>query len=165
LSQLMAWLSDVFSTTLSPFIPFASPFIMRRCMHSTAHSPIPFDVWVTVETPMLRSLLPGSFGPTGQQGYISGIVLDRVPLVSLPQSTHGLVMSHRLTWPDSTRLALPKGRLSSCWVARRVGYSTASSRWVARQAGWSIAPPRWVAQRAGCSAVPSHWVARRQVAW
>jgi hypothetical protein len=73
----MAWLRDVFSITSSSVIPLASPFIMRRRTSGMAYCLIPSGVWVTVETPMLRSLLPGSSGPTGQQGYVSDVVLDR----------------------------------------------------------------------------------------
>jgi hypothetical protein len=65
----MAWLRDVFSMASSFVIPLVSPFIMHRCMSRTAHFPIPSSVWATIETPMLRSLWPGSFGPTIQQGY------------------------------------------------------------------------------------------------
>jgi hypothetical protein len=57
----MAWLRDVFSTASSFVIPLVSPFIMHRCMSGTVHA--------TIETPMLRSLRTGSFGPTIQQGY------------------------------------------------------------------------------------------------
>jgi hypothetical protein len=91
----MALVRDVFSTTLSSVIPLVSPFIMCRRMLGMAYCFVPSVVWVTVETPMLRSLQSGSFGPTGQLGYVSGVVLERDPSVSLPQSRHGSVMSHR----------------------------------------------------------------------
>jgi hypothetical protein len=55
---------DVFSTTSSSVIPLASPFIMRRRMLGTAYCPVPFGVWVIVETSVLRSLWVGLSGPT-----------------------------------------------------------------------------------------------------
>jgi hypothetical protein len=68
---------------------------MHRRMLGTVYYPVPSGVWVIVETLVLRSLRLGLIGPTSQQGYISGIVLDRDILVSLPWSEHGLVMFHR----------------------------------------------------------------------
>jgi hypothetical protein len=50
----MAWLRDVFGTASSVVIPLASPFIMHRRMPGMAYFPVPYGVWVTVETPMLR---------------------------------------------------------------------------------------------------------------
>jgi hypothetical protein len=61
---------DVFSPTSSFVIPLASPFIMRRRMPGTAYCPIPSGVWVTIKTPMLRSLRLGLSGPIGQRRYI-----------------------------------------------------------------------------------------------
>jgi hypothetical protein len=92
----MAWLMDAFSTTLSSVIPLASPFVMRRRMPGMAYCPIPSSVWVSVETPVLRSLPLGSSDLTGQRGYISDVVLDRDPSVPLPWSGHGLVTSYRV---------------------------------------------------------------------
>jgi hypothetical protein len=43
---------------------------------------------------MLRFQRLWLFGPTGQWGHVSGVVLDRDSLVLLPLSGHGLVMSH-----------------------------------------------------------------------
>jgi hypothetical protein len=83
LSQVMSWLRDVFSTTLSSIIPLASPFIMCSHTFGTVY-PVPSVVWVTIETPMTRFLRAGSFGPTVQQGYVSGVVLNRHPSVPLP---------------------------------------------------------------------------------
>jgi hypothetical protein len=91
----MVWLRDVFNTTSSSVIPLVSPFIMCRRMPGTTYCSVPSGVWVTIETPMLRSLRSGSSGPTGQLGYVSGVVLERDPSVSLPQFRHGSVMSHR----------------------------------------------------------------------
>jgi hypothetical protein len=71
-----------------------SPFIMHRRMPSTTYCPVPSSVWVTVETLMLRSMRLGLFGPTGQWGYVSGVVFDRDPSVSLPRSRHGSVKSY-----------------------------------------------------------------------
>jgi hypothetical protein len=70
----MVWHKDVFITTLSFVIPLASPFIMRRHMPSTTYCPIPSNVWLTVETPVLRSLRLESSGATSQRGYVSGVV-------------------------------------------------------------------------------------------
>jgi hypothetical protein len=92
----MAWFRDVFSTSSSSVILLASPFIMRRRTSGTTYWPVPSGIWVTVETLMLRSLWPGSFGSTGQQGYVSGVVHDRVPSIPLLQFGHGSVMSHRV---------------------------------------------------------------------
>jgi hypothetical protein len=86
---------DVFSTTSSFVIPLETSFIMRRCTPDTMYFLVPFDVWVTVETPVLRSLWLGLFGSTGQRGYVSGIVLDRDPSIPLPWSGNGSMMSHR----------------------------------------------------------------------
>jgi hypothetical protein len=91
----MVWLRDVFNTTSSSVIPLASPFIMRRRMLGTVYYLVPSGIWVTIETPVLRSLRLGLTGPTSQRGYISSIVLDRDPSVSLTWSGHGLVMFHR----------------------------------------------------------------------
>ena len=82
----MAWLRDVFSMALSSVIPLASPFTMRRRTSSTTYCPVPSGVWVTTETLMMRSLRLGSFGPTVQQGYVVGIMLDRVPSVCFNSS-------------------------------------------------------------------------------
>jgi hypothetical protein len=68
---------------------------MRRRMPGTTYCHVPSDLWVTIETPMLRSLLLGLSGPTGQRGYISSVMLDRDPSVPLPWSEHGSVLSHR----------------------------------------------------------------------
>jgi hypothetical protein len=68
---------------------------MRRHMPGTTYCHVPSGVWVTLETLMLRSLWLGLFYLTGQRGYIFIVVLDRDPLVPLPRSGHGLVMSHR----------------------------------------------------------------------
>jgi hypothetical protein len=92
----MVWLRDVFSIASSSVIALVSPFIMHRRTSGTSYCPVPSGVWVIVETPMLRSLQAGSFGPTVQQGYVSGFVLDRVPLVPLRQSDYGYMMSHRV---------------------------------------------------------------------
>jgi hypothetical protein len=70
---------DVFSTTSSSVILPASSFIMRRRTHGMVYCSVPSDVWVTVETPMLRFLQPGMFGPTGQQGHRSVVVPDIDP--------------------------------------------------------------------------------------
>jgi hypothetical protein len=86
---------DVFSTTSSFVIPLEPSFIMCRCMPDTMYFLDPFNVWVTLETPVLRSLQLGLFGSTGQRGYISGIVLDRDPSILLPWSGNGSMMSHR----------------------------------------------------------------------
>jgi hypothetical protein len=67
---------------------------MRRRMPSTTYCPVPPSVWVTVETLMLRSMRLGLFGPTGQWGYVSGVVLDRDPSVLLPRSGYGSVKSY-----------------------------------------------------------------------
>jgi hypothetical protein len=64
-------------------------------MSGTAYCPIPCGIWVTVETLMLRSMWLGLSGLTGQQGYVSNVMLDRDPLVPLPWFGHGSVMSHR----------------------------------------------------------------------
>jgi hypothetical protein len=71
----MAWLREVFGTTSPSVIPFASPFIMRGHIPGMTYCPIPFGVWITVETPMLRSPWLEFFGPTGLRGYVSKVVL------------------------------------------------------------------------------------------
>jgi hypothetical protein len=113
---------DVFSTTLSSVIPSTLPFIMRRCMLGMTYFHVPSGVWVTVETPMLRSLWLGLTDPISQWGYVSGFVLDRYPSVLLPWSGHSLVMICLivLSWLDSIR-CLYESRLSPCWVARQSG--------------------------------------------
>jgi hypothetical protein len=68
------WFRDVFSTTSSSIILFASPFIMCRGIPGTAYCPISSGVWVAIETLMLRSLWLGLSGPTGQRGYVSSVV-------------------------------------------------------------------------------------------
>jgi hypothetical protein len=95
----------VFGTTSSSVIPLASPFIMRRHMPGTVYCPIPSGVWITVETPMLRSMWLGLTGPTSQRGYVSDVVLDRDPSIPLPWSEHGLVMIYLIvsSWLDSTK--------------------------------------------------------------
>jgi hypothetical protein len=67
---------------------------MRRCTPGTVYLPVPSGVWVTVETLMVRFLLPRSSDPTGQQGYVSIVVFDRDPSVPLPWFRHGSVMSY-----------------------------------------------------------------------
>jgi hypothetical protein len=59
---------------------------------------------------MLRFLRSRSFGPTGQQVYVSVVVFDRDPLVPLPWSGHGSVMSRRQF--GSTRSTLLGCRLA-----------------------------------------------------
>jgi hypothetical protein len=67
-------------------------------MSGMTYCPILSAVWITVETPVLRSLRPGLSGPTGLRTYLYGIVLDRDPSVPLP------------IWLDGTRSTLPFSR-------------------------------------------------------
>jgi hypothetical protein len=106
---------DVFNTTSSFVIPLASPFIMHRCTPGIAYlsyRPIPSSLWVTVETPMLRTLWLGLTGPTSQWGYVFSVMLDRYPSILLRWSRHGLVMICLIvsSWLDSDRLVLPQCR-------------------------------------------------------
>jgi hypothetical protein len=73
------------------------------------YRPIPSSIWVTIETPMLRTLRLGLTGPTCQWGYVSGVVLDTYPLVLLPWSGHGLVFICIIvpSWLYSSRSGLP----------------------------------------------------------
>uniref|UniRef100_A0A804QPC5 Uncharacterized protein n=1 Tax=Zea mays TaxID=4577 RepID=A0A804QPC5_MAIZE len=77
----------------------------KRHMPGTVYCPIPSGVWITVETPMLRSMWLGLTGPTSQRGYVSDVVLDRDPSIPLPWSEHGLVMIYLIvsSWLDSTK--------------------------------------------------------------
>jgi hypothetical protein len=79
---------DVFGIASSFVISLMSHFIMRRRMPGTAYCPVPCGVWVTIDTPMLRSLQLGLTGPTGQWRYVYDVVLDRDPSVMLPRSGH-----------------------------------------------------------------------------
>jgi hypothetical protein len=84
-------------------------------MPDTAYCPVPSDVWVTVETSMLRSLWLGLTGPpvSGDTLYnVFDVVLDRGPLVPLSWFGHGLVMICLIlpSWLDSTRSNLPSYR-------------------------------------------------------
>jgi hypothetical protein len=99
----------MYNTTSSSVIPLASHFIMHRRMPGTSYCPIPSGIWVTVETPMLRSLWLGLSGLTSQPRYVSSVVLDRDPLIPLPRSGHGLVMIYPivLPWLDNTGSTLP----------------------------------------------------------
>jgi hypothetical protein len=65
---------------------------------------------------MVRSPLLESFGPTGQRGYVSDVMLDRDPSISLPHSGAWLgdVLSCR-------RSLIVLGRLSFRVDCRLVG--------------------------------------------
>jgi hypothetical protein len=162
---------DVFSTTSSSVIPSVSPSIMRRRMPGTAYCRIPSSVWVTIETPMLRSSRLELTGPTGQRGTlqnVSGVMPDRDPSILFPRFRHGLVMIRLITlsWLNSARSTLPSFRRARQRVGcRLVGLlgSPASPGLldspaslglldsVVRRAGWSAILPRRVARRAGWS--------------
>jgi hypothetical protein len=137
---------DVYSTTSSFVIPLASPFIMRRRMPGTTNCSVPYGVWVTIETSILRSLRLELYGPTGQRGYVSDVVLDRDPLVLLPWSRHGLVMICPivLSWLKSIGSTLPFSRgvrlRDDCrlvgLLGRHVGWQPRLTRLFGRQVGF-----------------------------
>jgi hypothetical protein len=133
LSQFMAWLRDVFNTTLSSVIPLVSPFIMHRRMPGTTYCPVP--------PRMGHCRDPDAEVSTARvvwSRWSAGIRIRRracqrslgtastvwVWLDDIASCRHGLIVLGRLF----------ESRLSSCWVARRVGCSTTSPRWVARRA-------------------------------
>jgi hypothetical protein len=130
-----------------------------------AYCLVPSGVWVIVETSMLRSMRLELTGPTSQWGYVSCIVLDRDPLVLLPQSRHGLVMIRFIvpSWIDSTWSALPPIEvfvwepvltLLGCSAGRLIGIPSSPSRSV----GSLIDSPASL----GCSALLlGEWVGRQ----
>jgi hypothetical protein len=103
---------DIFSTASSFVIPSVSPSIMSRRMLGTVYRLISSGVWVTVETPMLRSTRLGLTGPPVSRDTLqntSDTVLDRGPSILFSWFDHVLVKICLVvpSWLDSTRSTLP----------------------------------------------------------